>query len=202
MANAFCTLVTPVAFQHPQNHRRTVKSAFTATILRVPTSGSSARAAPPVVRSRRDAPVVLAAQAGAAAPSAPPGSGTAGVLDAVVVGAGISGLTTAQALVTQQGVANLVVTEARDRVGGNITTVTNEQVCPGALRPLLQGSGCGVLRRQAFAAVAGPPAAWPPAQLGRPSHFCAASSPARRRACFGRRAPTPSSPTTPCYRQL
>ena len=45
-------------------------------------------------------------------------------LDVVVVGAGISGLVTAQALLTDHAdtVKSIVVTEGRDRVGGNITT--------------------------------------------------------------------------------
>ncbi|CAK9142263.1 unnamed protein product [Ilex paraguariensis] len=50
------------------------------------------------------------------------------MLDCVVVGAGISGLCIAQALETKHaGVApNLIVTEAQDRVGGNITTVARD----------------------------------------------------------------------------
>ncbi|KAI7846431.1 hypothetical protein COHA_000043 [Chlorella ohadii] len=65
-----------------------------------------------------------AAQAGAKA-----AGGDSGVYDVVVVGAGISGLTTAQALVTQHGseAKRVLVTEARDRVGGNITTVSNDE---------------------------------------------------------------------------
>ncbi|MCO5549221.1 hypothetical protein L7F22_002687 [Adiantum nelumboides] len=45
--------------------------------------------------------------------------------DCVIVGAGISGLCTAQALATKHSadVSNVLVTEARGRVGGNITTV-------------------------------------------------------------------------------
>eukprot|EP00250_Pteridium_aquilinum_P014857 c22239_g1_i1 orf=242-1966(+) len=45
--------------------------------------------------------------------------------DCVIVGAGISGLCTAQALATKHSaeVSKVLVTEARDRVGGNITTV-------------------------------------------------------------------------------
>ena len=43
----------------------------------------------------------------------------------MVVGAGISGLCAAQAMATKHGsdVKKVMVTEARDRVGGNITTV-------------------------------------------------------------------------------
>ncbi|KAI4349815.1 hypothetical protein L6164_010368 [Bauhinia variegata] len=46
-------------------------------------------------------------------------------VDCVVVGGGISGLCIAQALSTKHGnvASNVIVTEARDRVGGNITTV-------------------------------------------------------------------------------
>ncbi|PKA63038.1 Protoporphyrinogen oxidase, chloroplastic [Apostasia shenzhenica] len=49
-------------------------------------------------------------------------------VDCVVVGGGISGLCTAQALMTRHGGAapEVLVTEARDRVGGNITTVERD----------------------------------------------------------------------------
>eukprot|EP00793_Prasinoderma_coloniale_P001979 PRCOL_00002487-RA len=43
--------------------------------------------------------------------------------DVVVVGAGVSGLTAAHDLKKKHGAPSLLVTEARDRVGGNITTV-------------------------------------------------------------------------------
>ncbi|CAA7398615.1 unnamed protein product [Spirodela intermedia] len=51
--------------------------------------------------------------------------------DCVVVGAGISGLCTAQALIVRpvgggKGTPEVLVTEARDRVGGNITTVERD----------------------------------------------------------------------------
>ncbi|KAG5514062.1 hypothetical protein RHGRI_035464 [Rhododendron griersonianum] len=49
------------------------------------------------------------------------------VLDCVVIGAGISGLCIAHALATKHAEApNFIVTEARDRVGGNITTVEKD----------------------------------------------------------------------------
>uniref|UniRef100_A0A5B7BA88 Protoporphyrinogen oxidase n=1 Tax=Davidia involucrata TaxID=16924 RepID=A0A5B7BA88_DAVIN len=50
------------------------------------------------------------------------------VLDCVIVGAGISGLCIAQALATKHAdvAPNVLVTEARDRVGGNITTVEGD----------------------------------------------------------------------------
>lgn len=52
-------------------------------------------------------------------------SGTSLLVDCVIVGGGISGLCIAQALSTKQSHAsyNFIVTEARDRVGGNITTM-------------------------------------------------------------------------------
>ncbi|KAL2510434.1 Protoporphyrinogen oxidase 1 [Abeliophyllum distichum] len=58
-------------------------------------------------------------------PSLSSGSGQS-VLDCVIVGAGISGLCIAQALATKHRNSNLMVTEARDRVGGNITTVERD----------------------------------------------------------------------------
>ncbi|KAL9681410.1 hypothetical protein QQ045_013193 [Rhodiola kirilowii] len=48
------------------------------------------------------------------------------ILDCVVVGAGISGLTIAQALSTRHNHNNFILTEARDRVGGNIITVETD----------------------------------------------------------------------------
>lgn len=57
------------------------------------------------------------------------GSGAGGLLDCVIVGGGISGLCIAQALCTKHSSSssslspNFIVTEAKDRVGGNIVTV-------------------------------------------------------------------------------
>ena len=48
------------------------------------------------------------------------------VYDAVIVGGGISGLTTAQALTSKHNVSNFLVTEARERVGGNITSMQGD----------------------------------------------------------------------------
>lgn len=50
------------------------------------------------------------------------------LLDCVVVGGGISGLCIAQALATKHrdAVGSVIVTEARERVGGNITTVERD----------------------------------------------------------------------------
>lgn len=52
------------------------------------------------------------------------GGGTTVTADCVIVGGGISGLCIAQALATKHPDAapNLIVTEAKDRVGGNIIT--------------------------------------------------------------------------------
>lgn len=51
-----------------------------------------------------------------------------GTVDCVVVGGGISGLCIAQALATKHSdvAPNVIVTEARDRVGGNIVTVERD----------------------------------------------------------------------------
>ncbi|XP_057482817.1 protoporphyrinogen oxidase 1, chloroplastic-like isoform X2 [Actinidia eriantha] len=56
------------------------------------------------------------------------GNGGGSLLDCVIVGAGISGLCIAQALATKHAdiASNVMVTEARDRVGGNITTVERD----------------------------------------------------------------------------
>jgi hypothetical protein len=81
------------------------------------------RACAPVGRRARLA--VRAVQA--ASPAADAAAGSAdGLLDVVVVGGGISGLCTAQALITKHAGAarRVLVTEARDRVGGNITSVS------------------------------------------------------------------------------
>lgn len=56
------------------------------------------------------------------------GSSEPEVLDTVVVGAGISGLVTAQALATKHSdkVKSFLVTEGRERVGGNITSMQGD----------------------------------------------------------------------------
>ncbi|KAL2650754.1 hypothetical protein R1flu_018882 [Riccia fluitans] len=64
------------------------------------------------------------------APTATADAGAGGskeLFDVVIVGAGISGLCTAEALASKHSMGNnLLVTEARDRVGGNITTVEGD----------------------------------------------------------------------------
>ncbi|KAI4378229.1 hypothetical protein MLD38_015738 [Melastoma candidum] len=54
--------------------------------------------------------------------------GSSETADCVIVGGGISGLCVAQALATKHaGIApKVIVTEARDRVGGNITTIERD----------------------------------------------------------------------------
>jgi hypothetical protein len=81
--------------------------------------------APAVSQRRGRVAVVRAVQAERPTSDAAAGS-TDGVLDVVVVGGGISGLCTAQALVTKHAGAarRVLLTESRDRVGGNITTVS------------------------------------------------------------------------------
>ncbi|XP_065859895.1 protoporphyrinogen oxidase 1, chloroplastic [Euphorbia lathyris] len=56
------------------------------------------------------------------------GEGNSSSLDCVIVGGGISGLCIAQALATKhRNVApNVIVTEAKDRLGGNITTIERD----------------------------------------------------------------------------
>ncbi|KAI4340973.1 hypothetical protein MLD38_025756 [Melastoma candidum] len=60
--------------------------------------------------------------------SSPVTSGQSETADCVIVGGGISGLCIAQALATKHAcvASNLIVTEARDRVGGNIATVERD----------------------------------------------------------------------------
>lgn len=48
------------------------------------------------------------------------------VYDVIVVGGGLSGLVTGQTLAAQHGVNNFLVTEARERVGGNITSLASD----------------------------------------------------------------------------
>ncbi len=46
----------------------------------------------------------------------------AGVYDIIIVGGGLTGLVAGQALAAKHGVSNFLVTEAKERVGGNITS--------------------------------------------------------------------------------
>ncbi|EFJ23527.1 hypothetical protein SELMODRAFT_103055 [Selaginella moellendorffii] len=71
---------------------------------------------------------VIAKQPAVSPPSVSERSAEGKSLDCVIVGAGISGLCTAQALATKHGlpVTSILVTEARERVGGNITTLESD----------------------------------------------------------------------------
>ena len=83
----------------------------------------------PLQSSHRPSSVSVVCKQAVAAPSySPPTEKFAAEYDCVVVGGGISGLCTAQALLTDHGssVPSVLVTEARDRVGGNIATVRAE----------------------------------------------------------------------------
>ena len=71
---------------------------------------------------------VVSKQAVAAPPSPSTTERVAAEYDCIVVGGGISGLCTAQALMSnhKDSAPSILVTEAQDRVGGNITTTRAE----------------------------------------------------------------------------
>jgi oxygen-dependent protoporphyrinogen oxidase len=48
------------------------------------------------------------------------------VYDTVIVGGGLSGLVAGQALAAKHGIRNFLVTEARERVGGNVTSLEGD----------------------------------------------------------------------------
>lgn len=75
--------------------------------------------------------VLFASSSSAHAATRPPtnsGHTESEVLDCVIVGAGISGLTLAQAFASEHSssVSKVLITEAQDRVGGNITSKKSE----------------------------------------------------------------------------
>lgn len=70
-----------------------------------------------------------------------------GIYDAIIVGAGLSGLSAARTLV-DQGITNILVLEARDRLGGR---VVNQHVEGLALEAGGQWTGPGQTRLQALA---------------------------------------------------
>lgn len=88
-------------------------------------TGAAARPQSLAPRSRAQQQRVARGLVAAAAAGS---SADAEVYDTVVVGAGISGLVTAQALMTKHGdaVKSFLVTEGRERVGGNITSMQGE----------------------------------------------------------------------------
>ena len=87
-----------------------------------PALGARHRVPAHVLRSA----VVLKA-ASTSTPAVEAASDTSGVYDAVIVGGGISGLVTALALDTKHSdnVQSVLVTEARERVGGNVTSCSD-----------------------------------------------------------------------------
>ena len=100
--------------------------------LKLPSESDSKRVKPLTRRSGwrlilrcSESTLIAPSKVGAAEGS---GNGGGSVLDCVIVGAGISGLCIAQALATKHAdvASNVMVTEARDRVGGNITTVERD----------------------------------------------------------------------------
>ncbi|KAG8051954.1 hypothetical protein GUJ93_ZPchr0001g29582 [Zizania palustris] len=101
--------------------------AFRSAMAAAAAAATATLAAPPRrmhkgSRARRGIGHVRCAVASDAA-EAPAAPGARLSADCVVVGGGISGLCTAQALATKHGVSDVLVTEARPRPGGNITTV-------------------------------------------------------------------------------
>lgn len=88
-----------------------------------PSSQSSPFTLPP---RRRTIRCSVAEGPAAVSPSSSSSSPNGSVLNCVIVGGGISGLCIAQALSTKHRNSNLMVTEARERVGGNITTVERD----------------------------------------------------------------------------
>lgn len=124
--------------QTPIAASSTVAKQQARGVARLPTSGtattrvpcaSSRRAAPASARPVRKALRVSAAAAtssGATAAGGKPAKVIDHVYDAIVVGGGLSGLVTGQALAAQHGMSNFLVTEARERVGGNITSMSGD----------------------------------------------------------------------------
>ncbi|CAO2173954.1 unnamed protein product [Urochloa humidicola] len=96
--------------------------AAAATMAAAASAGVPPRSGPRIPARLRGFSARCAAVAGGAA-EAPASAGARVSADCVVVGGGISGLCTAQALATKHGVGDVLVTEARARPGGNITTV-------------------------------------------------------------------------------
>jgi hypothetical protein len=124
---------------------------------RSPISGP-ARA--PAAAARRqfaagNTPVYQRPAGGVVAAASGNGTSSADVYDTVIVGAGISGLVTAQALATKHAdaVGSFLVTEARERVGGNITSMAGDgyvwEEGPNSFQPndsmLMAAVSCGVV---------------------------------------------------------
>eukprot|EP00898_Chlorokybus_atmophyticus_P003482 jgi/Chlat1/4134/Chrsp269S00292 len=97
------------------------------------TPQSRALSAPQTAGCRRSGRLCVRAtqapakQSTGAGPPSSSSSSSSSPLDVVIVGAGVSGLCTAAALTTDHAMARVLVTEGRERVGGNITTVRDEE---------------------------------------------------------------------------
>ena len=84
-------------------------------------------ALPKHVRNNQHSFILFASSSSAHAATRPPKASAhleTEILDCVIVGAGISGLTLAQAFASEhsRSVSKVLITEAQDRVGGNITS--------------------------------------------------------------------------------
>lgn len=89
-------------------------------------------AAPKQLRRHAQSFAIFASTASTKTASPPPKAAHASeeqILDCVIVGAGISGLTLAQALASDHSntVKNFLITEAQDRVGGNIISKRTDE---------------------------------------------------------------------------
>jgi oxygen-dependent protoporphyrinogen oxidase len=110
--------------------RRAGAPAAASLTFRTPAAAphpAAARCGAPAPPRRRRGAAAAAAPAAAAPATTPAAADDAEPYDVVVVGAGISGLTTALALRAQHAAAapRVLVTEGRERVGGNVTTVAD-----------------------------------------------------------------------------
>ncbi|KAJ1397985.1 Protoporphyrinogen oxidase [Sesbania bispinosa] len=105
------SLHSPSSFFRPLTHFPSTNRKFPRNPILRCSIAEESTASPPKTTSQHDS--------GARDPSP---------VDCVVVGGGISGLCIAQALSTKHAnaAANIIVTEARDRVGGNITTIERD----------------------------------------------------------------------------
>ncbi|KAL6525852.1 Protoporphyrinogen oxidase 1, chloroplastic [Orobanche minor] len=99
----------------------------TFSTLKLPSSVSSSSPLSPCKIAHRDFGIRSSiAEGGHSSVSSSSGNSHQQLLDCVIVGAGISGLCIAQALATKHRIPNLIVTEAREHVGGNIITVERD----------------------------------------------------------------------------
>lgn len=105
---------------------RYLQAGSAANLHRLP------HAAPKQLRRHAHSFAIFASTTSTKAASRPPKAAHASdeqVYDCVIVGAGISGLTLAQALTSDHSntVKNILITEAQDRVGGNIISKRTQE---------------------------------------------------------------------------